>query len=130
MIKIYLSGAMDDVTEVEGQSWRKDAAVLLAHWDIEALDPYTFELKGAKPDDLVRKDLIRILSCQGMIANASQDVRMWGTPMEIFFAWTHNIPVVAFTGATPISPWLLAHADTTETLESAVETIRWQTIRL
>lgn len=130
MIKIYLSGAMDDVTEEEGKSWRRDAAVLLAHWDIEALNPYAFELKKATPADLVRQDLIRILSCQGVLANASQDVRMWGTPMEVFFAWTHHIPVVAFTGGTPVSPWLSTHADTTRTLKSAVETIRWQTIRL
>ena len=130
MTKIYLSGPMDAFKADEGKVWREHAKIHLAKWDIEAVNPYTFEQENARPTDLVREDLQHILSCQGLIANVSQDVRMVGTPMEILWAHMHHIPVVAFTGAISISPWLAAHAHVVDDLKTAVEILRWQTIRL
>ncbi len=130
MIKIYLSGPMDDVSEEEGRHWRERAKIALAEFEMEGVDPYDFEQKKAIPTALVRTDLQNILTCKGMITNASQHVCTWGTPMEVLWSHMYHIPVVAFTGNERISPWLAAHAHTVMSLDKAVETIRWQVIRL
>ena len=130
MIKIYLSGPMDEVSDAEGRGWRGQAKIALDEFEMEGVNPYDFEQERAIPTALVRADLRHILSCNGMIVNASQHVCTWGTPMEVLWAHMHHLLIVAFTGGAPISPWLSAHAHTIPTLEKAVEIIRWQTIRL
>jgi len=123
---VYLSGPMDYVSEEEGKNWRIRATGLLYKHDIKAVDPYDFEKEVCLPDLLVKADLHWILRSQGMIINASQDVRSWGTPMETIWAHMHRVINIAFVGDLYPSPWLSCHAKVVPTLEQAVEVVAWE----
>jgi len=122
--RVYLSGAMDNVSEEEGKAWRRVTDELLSHHDIQAVNPYDFE--PSDPKVLVRRDLHEILRCQGMIINASQDVKVWGTPMEVLWAHMHRVTNIAFVYDREPSPWLLHHAKVVKTLDQAVECVAWE----
>ena len=123
---VYLSGAMDNVSEEEGQGWREQAKVLLAEHEIQAVDPYDFEENVNNPKLLVKRDLHWILRSEGMIINASQDVVTWGTPMETLWAHIHRVVSEAFVEERSPSPWLSAHARIVQTLDQAVEVVAWE----
>ncbi len=123
--RVYLSGPMDDMSEEEGRNWRIRATGLLSKHDIKAVDPYDLEKEGCLIDLLVKTDLSWILRCQGMIVNASQDARSWGTPMEVIWAHMHRVISVAFVEDTRPSPWLIYHSGVVKTLDQAVERVAW-----
>ncbi len=123
--RVYLSGPMDDVSEDEGKAWRRVAGELLSHHDIQAVNPYDFEKEVCIPELLVKTDLSWIPRCQGMIVNASQDARSWGTPMEVIWAHMHRVISVAFVKDTRPSPWLIYHSGVVKTLDQAVERVAW-----
>ena len=122
--RVYLSGAMDNVSEEERKAWRRVTGELLSHHNIQAVNPYDFE--PSNPKVLVRTDLHEVLRCQGMIINASQDVEVWGTPMEVLWAHMHRVINIAFVGELEPSPWLSYHAKVVPTLEQAVEVMAWE----
>ncbi len=128
--KVYLSGPMDHVDEEEGKGWRERAKELLSDHGITVFDPYDFEQDVDTPKLLVKADLTHIIQSHGMIINASQDVIVWGSPMETLWAWQNGIMNVAFTGTLHASPWLSAHASIVATLDQAVENIAWKLSRL
>ncbi len=121
--RVYLSGPMDDVSEEEGKAWRRVAGELLSHHDIQAVNPYDFE--ASNPKALVMTELRELLRCQGMIINASQEVKSWGTPMETIWAYMHRVISVAFVKDTHPSPWLMYHSGVVKTLDQAVERVAW-----
>jgi len=123
---VYLSGPMDNVSEVLGQGWRKAAKGLLSKHGLRAIDPYDFEEEVCIPELLVKTDLRWIFRCQGMIINASQDVKSWGTPMETIWAHMHRVINVAFVEDSRPSPWLMAHSKVVKTLDQAVECVAWE----
>ncbi len=124
--RVYLSGPMDHVSEEEGRRWREKAKVLLAKHEIKAVDPYDFEQEITTPALLVKADLHWIIRSSGMIINASQDVRSWGTPMETLWAHMHRVINIAFVEECKPSPWLLAHSKVVKTLDQAVECVAWE----
>lgn len=128
--KVYLSGPMDHVSAEEGKGWREIAKGLLADHGITTLDPYDFEQDSGDPKLLIKTDLIQIIQSHGMLINASQSVTVWGSPMEVLWAWQNGIINVAFTGELRVSPWLSTHSAITQTLEQAVEVISWRLSRL
>ena len=124
--RVYLSGPMDCVSEKEGRGWRKKAKVLLSEHEIRTIDPYDFEQEVTIPKLLVKTDLSWILRSSGMIINASQDVVVWGSPMETLWAHMHRVINIAFVGDFSPSPWLSYHAKVVQTLEQAVECVAWE----
>ncbi len=121
--RVYLSGPMDCVSVEEGRNWRIRATGLLNKYDIKVVDPYDFDPPDLKV--LVKTGLHEILRCQGMIVNASQDARSWGTPMEVIWAHMHRVITVAFVEDTRPSPWLIYHSGVVKTLDQAVERVAW-----
>ncbi len=128
--KVYLSGPMDHVSEEEGKGWREVAKELLSSRGITVFDPYDFEQDKDTPELLVKTDLSYIIQCHGMLINASQNVTVWGSPMEVLWAWQNGIINVAFTETLHPSPWLSAHSAITQTLNQAVEVMTWRLSRL
>ncbi len=126
--RVYLSGPMDNVRSEVGRNWRIRVTGLLNRHDIQAVDPYDFE--PADPKILVRTDLQKILPCQGMIINASQEVETWGTPMETMWAHMHRLINIAFIQSSRPSPWLSYHSSIVKTLDQAVERMVWEIHRL
>ncbi len=128
--KVYLSGPMDHVSEEEGKGWRETAKELLSSRGITVFDPYDFEQDTDTPKLLIKTDLSYIIQSHGMLINASQNVTVWGSPMEVLWAWQNGIINVAFTGTLSTSPWLSAHSAVTQTLDQAVEVMTWRLSRL
>lgn len=124
MRTVYLSGPMENVSDEDGKGWRNEAISLLIYNGVQGIDPYNFGMQGRSDEAIIREDLYSLSTHQGMITNASQNVPMWGTPMEVYFAWQNHIPTVAFLGNANSSPWLRYHTTAVVgTLEEAVEKI-------
>jgi len=119
--KVYLSGPMDHVSEDEGRGWRIEAKIKLESHSIQVFDPYDFEQDIDNPPALVKTDLSFILQSHGMLINASQNVTVWGSPMETLWARMHGIINIAFIGDLHPSPWLSAHATVVHDLDQATE---------
>ena len=120
--RIYLSGPMQYTKE--GKEWREVAKDKLKARGFEGISPYDFERveKG-----IVERDLSEILNSFGIIVNAYEEVPSWGTPMEVFFAYTHGKTVIAFVGdlGKPTPIWLSHHSVIVLTLDDAIERITW-----
>lgn len=127
---VYLSGPMDCVSEEEGRRWREEAKELLAAHELKAIDPYDLEQEVTIPNLLVKTDLCWILRSSGMIINASQNVVVWGSPMETLWAHMHRVINIAFVEECKPSPWLSAHSKVVQTLDQAVECVAWEIHRL
>lgn len=128
--KVYLSGPMDHVSEEEGKGWKGRAKELLNEHGITVFDPYDFEQDVSNPKLLIKTDLSHIIQSHGMLINASQNAIVWGSPMEVLWAYQNDIINVAFTGTARVSPWLSFYSTTTKTLDQAVENLAWQLSRL
>lgn len=127
---VYLSGPMDRISEKEGRGWREKAKTLLTTHNLKAVDPYDFKKSTDDPKLLVKTDLHWILRSSGMIINASQNVVVWGSPMETLWAHMHRVINIAFVGDLHPSPWLSAHSKVVQTLDQAVECVAWEIHRL
>ena len=117
---------MDCVSEEEGREWREKAKTLLTAHELKVADPYDFENNVNDPKLLVKTDLFWILRSSGMIINASQNVVVWGSPMETLWAHIHRVINIAFVEECKPSPWLLAHSKVVQTLDQAVECVAWE----
>lgn len=127
---VYLSGPMDHVSDEDGKGWRDIAKELFSPYGVTTFNPYDFEEDTNNPKALVKTDLIYIAQSHGMLINASQNVIVWGSPMEVVLSYRAGLINVAFTGNLRISPWLAAHSATTITLEQAVDQMIWKLSRL
>jgi len=103
--RCYLAGGIFGLAD-RGQTWREEAiAMTPPGWLF--INPNTVEIDQIEPRDLINIDLATILTCQAVLARVSHP--SWGTAMEIFFACSHHVPVIAWDIPEPCSPWLLGH---------------------
>jgi nucleoside 2-deoxyribosyltransferase len=100
MIKAYLAGPMENVTEENMCAWRDKAKYLLGHAGVKCLDPcrrrHSGEQKHMKR--IFELDLMDIRNCDIVLVNLNDDkLPKHGTAMEVFYAnFVLHKPVVAF----------------------------------
>ncbi len=105
--------------------YRRRAAELVASAGCEPVDPMRRDFRGAtegREAEIVEGDLRDIDSCAAVLASFTAADE--GTAVEGWYAHSRSIPVVAYTGGTPLHPWSAyvsssAHAD----LEDAVRQV-------
>lgn len=125
MKTVYLAGPIYGLPDRACMGWRNRAKELLGVHGIHAHDPMMTDYRGREDDhaeEIVEQDKDAIQQCDLVLVNAHTP--SWGTAMEVFFAASLGIPVVGFSGAPSISPWLRQHTTAIFlTLEEAVDGI-------
>jgi nucleoside 2-deoxyribosyltransferase len=116
-VRVYLGGPMDNCSEEELSTWRKDAKTYLRGYGVTCLDPtdriYRNEDYGSDPEsvlpDLVEADKIDIEASDMLLVNYTK-VSV-GTSMEIVIAWMKDkhVVVVAPEGMR-LSAWVFYHS--------------------
>lgn len=123
MKTIYLSGAIDGISDEEIHGWREHARKLLWSW-FKISDPST-PLKVGQPDaDIVACDLIEIENSDIILVRAHKP--SWGTAMEIFYAHRAGKRVIVFgvEDKDKMSFWLRHHShEVYRTLDEAASHI-------
>lgn len=119
MRRVYLAGPPF------ADEYRRRATALARAAGWEPVDPMRRDFRGATAGhehEIVVGDLADIDSCDVVLAafTAADE----GTAMEAWYAHANEIPVVVYTGGTPVHPWTVyvsrsVHA----TLEDAVEAL-------
>jgi nucleoside 2-deoxyribosyltransferase len=110
-MKVYLAGPIRNVADPI--SWRRKLATKMPEgWEV--VDPTKIELFIDNEDSeeaierLVKGDLDAIKSCDAVLALI--DMPSWGTAMEIFYAHSLMIPIVAWNPTEKsVGPWLKFH---------------------
>lgn len=114
--RVYLAGPP------YADEYRSRAAALLAELGLEAVDPMRRDFRGATAGheaEIVEGDLADIDSCAAVLASFTAPDE--GTAMECWYAHSRGIPVVVYTGGTPVHPWTAyVAASTHATLEDAI----------
>jgi nucleoside 2-deoxyribosyltransferase len=118
--RVYLAGPPF------ADEYRRRAAALAESAGWEAVDPMRRDFRGATSGhetEIVEGDLVDIDSCAVVLAAFTAPDE--GTSMEAWYAHARDIPVVVYTGGTPVHPWTTyiatsVHAD----LEDAVAALR------
>ncbi len=121
--RVYLAGPP------YADEYRRRAADLVRARGWEPVDPMRRDYRGrtqGNEAEIVEGDLRDIASCDAVLAAFTSPDE--GTAMEAWYAHHCGIPVVAYTGGTPVHPWTVyvtasIHAD----LESAVHGLRRRT---
>lgn len=120
----YLAGPINGCTDDEAKNWRE--VVKAALGDKNCLDPMRRDYRGIEDksvNEIVNGDLADIDASDAMLANCWQV--SWGTAMEIRYAATHDIPVIAvLPPGSRVSPWLSYHATVTFSLDDALAQVR------
>jgi nucleoside 2-deoxyribosyltransferase len=109
MKTVYLAGAIHGLNDFECNWWREFATRLLGG-DFKVLNPMSRDYRGvesANVQEIVDGDLLDIAASDIVLVNATAP--SWGTAMEVRHAFTLGKPVVAFTMAESISPWIKYH---------------------
>jgi nucleoside 2-deoxyribosyltransferase len=128
---IYMAGPVQHV-EDGGHGWREELqeSDLDAQWN-NPLDKYDLSIDDVQwvkdeskvPEDpasdveyvtsreIVQGDKNLIQKSDGVLIHLPESVPMWGTPMEMMYAYDRNIPIAASHGDFEVSPWLIDHAD-------------------
>lgn len=110
MKTIYLCGAINGCTDDEATTWREAAKLALAgHYHF--LDPMRRDYRGKELDhaaEIIDGDIADIDASDILLVNAERP--SWGTAMEVFYAHLAGKAVVAITGASRVSPWLMGHS--------------------
>jgi nucleoside 2-deoxyribosyltransferase len=109
MKTVYLAGAIHGCDDLSCNWWRDQATRLLGE-SFRVLNPMSRDYRGvesANVQEIVNGDLLLIASSEIVLVNATAP--SWGTAMEVRYAFTVGRPVVAFTAAESISPWLKYH---------------------
>jgi nucleoside 2-deoxyribosyltransferase len=116
MKRVYLAGPPF------ADEYRSRAAALLAAVGHEAVDPMRRDFRGATEGheaEIVEGDLADIDSCDAVLASFTAPDE--GTAMECWHAHERGIPVVVYTGGSPVHPWTAyVAASVHATLEDAV----------
>ena len=114
--RIYLAGPP------YADEYRARAAVLVAAIGCEPVDPMRRDFRGAtegREAEIVHGDLADIDSCGAVLASFTAPDE--GTAMECWYAQSRGIPVVVYTGGTPVHPWTMYVASSVHaTLDDAV----------
>ncbi len=117
MRRIYLAGPPF------ADEYRARAASLITEAGCAPVDPMRRDFRGAtqgREAEIVQGDLRDIDSCDAVLASFTAADE--GTAMECWYAHTRDIPVVAYTGGTPMHPWSVYVASSAHTtLEDAVQ---------
>lgn len=106
MRKVYLAGP-PYATE-----YRRRAAALVREIGWEPVDPMRRDYRGrteGREVEIVQGDLADIDSCDAVLAAFTSPDE--GTAMEVWYAHSRGIRVVAYTGGTPPHPWTAYVAD-------------------
>jgi len=114
--RVYLAGPPF------AEEYRRRATELARAAGWEPVDPMRRDFRGAtegREREIVEGDLADIDSCDVVLASFTAPDE--GTAMEAWYAHSHGIPVVAYTGGTPAHPWAVFVAAAVEAdLEGAV----------
>jgi nucleoside 2-deoxyribosyltransferase len=123
-MKVYLAGDINGLSNEDVFGWRSEIKSK-ADIGIEFLDPTSRDYRGQEDEnveEIVLGDLKDIDSVDIMIASAGAP--SWGTAMEIHYAYTQDIPVVAIVPGDRVSPWLRFHVQAiVPDIDTAVEWI-------
>lgn len=108
--RIYLAGPIFEQTDEEARDWRE---YVKARYDGPTLDPMRRDYRGreaspAVTEAIVAGDKLDIKRSDVLIANCPRP--SYGTAIEIFYAHSIGVPVVAVMPAGPVSPWVVHHA--------------------
>ena len=119
MRRIYLAGPPF------AEEYRRRAAALVSARGCEPVDPMRRDFRGRTEGheaEIVEGDLEEIASCDAVLAAFTAPDE--GTAMEAWHARTIGIPVVAYTGGTPLHPWTVyVAAQVFAELEAAVAAV-------
>jgi nucleoside 2-deoxyribosyltransferase len=98
--RVYLAGPPF------AEEYRARAAALAAASGWDAVDPMRRDFRGRTQGheaEIVDGDLADIDSCDAVLAAFTAPDE--GTSMEAWYAHSRGIPVVVYTGGTPVHPW-------------------------
>src|ERR1700689_3736039 len=107
MVKIYLCGGINGLSDGDCNGWRELAKALLVS---ETIDPMRRDYRGMEDmnaGEIVLGDLRDIEGADLILVNAIRP--SWGTAMEIVYAHLQGKRVVC-VASPPVSPWLRYHA--------------------
>jgi len=108
-MRVYLAGPINDCTDSECKDWRE--------WfkqspGIEWVDPMRRDYRGREAEcakEIVELDKADIRDCDVVLVMLTKP--SVGTSMEIFYAYTLDIPVIVIhANDATLSPWLIYHA--------------------
>lgn len=128
---IYMAGPVQHADD-GGHGWRNELqqSNLDAEWN-NPLDKYDLSIDNVRwvkdeskiPDDtetateyvtsqqIVDGDKELIDESDALMIHLEEMVPMWGTPMEMMYAFDRTMPIAVSHGDFEISPWLIHHAD-------------------
>lgn len=116
MRRVYLAGPPF------ADEYRRRAAALVAEAGWEPVDPMRRDFRGATTGheaEIVEGDLRDIDACDALLASFTAPDE--GTAMECWYAHSRGVPVVAYTGGTPVHPWTVYVSESVHaSLEDAV----------
>jgi nucleoside 2-deoxyribosyltransferase len=98
--RVYLAGPPP------ADEYRRRAAELLRSAGHDPVDPFRHDYRGRTEGheaEIVEGDLADIDSCDAVLADFTTPDE--GTAMEAWYAHTHGVPVVVFTGGVRPHPW-------------------------
>ena len=100
MPRVYLAGPPF------AEEYRARATALAERAGWEPVDPMRRDFRGRRQGneaEIVEGDLADIDSCDAVLAAFTAPDE--GTAMEAWYAHAGGIPVVVYTGGTPVHPW-------------------------
>lgn len=119
MARVYLAGPPF------ADEYRRRASRLLEEAGRQPVDPMRRDFRGRTEGherEIVEGDLADIDSCDAVLASFTAPDE--GTAMEAWYAHAKGIRVVAYTGGTPVHPWVRYVSESVHaTLEDAVAAI-------
>lgn len=111
MKTVYLAGAINGCSDPVATNWRIYCAEIFAGAGILTADPMSRDYRGIENQfvkEIVELDKKDIDNCDALIVSYQHP--SVGTSMEILYAWERGKPVIVFTDAEVISPWLSYHS--------------------
>lgn len=109
-MRVYLCGPINGCSDDEATTWRQ--------WfkqfglNVNYIDPMRRDYRGKEQQnyrEIVELDKQDIRDCDAVLVMFSKP--SVGTSMEVFFAWTLEIPVIVINeSGEDVSPWLRYHA--------------------
>lgn len=109
MTRIYLAGPIFGASDEQAHGWREE--LIGSNPDVVFVNPMVRDYRGREDENvnsIVEDDKADITGVDYVIAWAADP--SWGTAMEIFFAWSQGIPVIAIVPVGQrVSPWLRYH---------------------
>jgi nucleoside 2-deoxyribosyltransferase len=127
--KVYLAGAVSDVSHEEANTWRKKAKHLLDVFNIFSINPVDFYSANSDPlthtdKEIMDFDLAACLASDIILVNLDFPDSI-GTAIEAFFSYRiEKKPVIGFGNNLNVHPWLKeCLSKRCSTMEEAIEYI-------